>query len=58
MSEKLLFRERYGEAFWRAHHEAWRHSEFCVSAGKAAREDLAITPAASACASGIKSAND
>ena len=20
-------RERYGEAFWRAHHEAWRHSE-------------------------------
>jgi hypothetical protein len=27
MSDKLLSRERYGEAFWRAHHEAWRHSE-------------------------------
>ena len=21
-------RDRYGEAFWRAHHEAWLHSEF------------------------------
>ena len=21
-------RERYGEAFWRAHHEAWQQSEF------------------------------
>jgi len=28
MSDKLLSRERYGEAFWRAHHEAWRHSGF------------------------------
>jgi hypothetical protein len=27
MSDKLLSRKRYGEAFWRAHHEAWRHSE-------------------------------
>jgi hypothetical protein len=27
MSGKLLSRERYGEAFWRAHREAWRHSE-------------------------------
>jgi hypothetical protein len=27
MSDKLRSRERYGEAFWRAHHEAWRHSE-------------------------------
>jgi hypothetical protein len=22
-----LVRERYGEAFWRAHHEAWQQSE-------------------------------
>ncbi len=28
MSDKLLSRARYGEAFWRAHHEALRHSEF------------------------------
>jgi hypothetical protein len=27
MPDKLLSRERYGEAFWRAHQEAWRHSE-------------------------------
>ena len=27
MPDKLLTRERYGEAFWRKHHEAWRHSE-------------------------------
>jgi hypothetical protein len=27
MPDKVLSRERYGEAFWRAHHEAWRHSE-------------------------------
>ena len=27
MPDKLLSRERYGEVFWRAHHEAWRHSE-------------------------------
>src|ERR1700694_5084124 len=27
MSDKLRSRERYGETFWRAHHEAWRHSE-------------------------------
>jgi len=28
MPDKLLSRERYGEAFWRAHHEGWRHSAF------------------------------
>jgi transposase-like protein len=27
MSDKLVSRVRYGEAFWRAHHEAWRCSE-------------------------------
>jgi hypothetical protein len=27
MSDKLLSRARYGGAFWRAHHEALRHSE-------------------------------
>jgi hypothetical protein len=27
MSDKPLSRVRYGEAFWRAHHEAWRRSE-------------------------------
>src|SRR6202140_520512 len=27
MSDKLRSRERYGETFWRAPHEAWRHSE-------------------------------
>jgi hypothetical protein len=27
MSDKLLSREHYGEAFWRAHHEAWVQSE-------------------------------
>jgi hypothetical protein len=27
MSDKFLSRERYGEAFWRAHHEAWGRSE-------------------------------
>jgi hypothetical protein len=27
MSDELLSRARYGEAFWRAHHEAWRRSE-------------------------------
>ena len=27
MSDELLSRGRYGEAFWRAHHEAWRRSE-------------------------------
>jgi hypothetical protein len=27
MSDKSLSRLRYGEAFWRAHHEAWRRSE-------------------------------
>jgi hypothetical protein len=34
MSDKLLSREPYGEAFWRAHHEAWRHSEwYCEAQG-------------------------
>jgi len=27
MSDEILSRVRYGEAFWRAHHEAWRRSE-------------------------------
>ena len=27
MSDEMLSRVRYGEAFWRAHHEAWRRSE-------------------------------
>jgi hypothetical protein len=27
MSDKPLSRVRYGEAFWRAHHEAWRRCE-------------------------------
>ena len=27
MSDQLLSRARCGEAFWRAHHEAWRRSE-------------------------------
>src|SRR6266851_4990757 len=27
MSDEFLSRARYGEAFWRAHHEAWRRSE-------------------------------
>ena len=27
MSEEILSRVRYGEAFWRAHHETWRRSE-------------------------------
>jgi hypothetical protein len=27
MSDKLLSRERYSQAFWQAHHEVWRHRE-------------------------------
>jgi hypothetical protein len=27
MADEQLSRGRYGEAFWRAHHEAWRRSE-------------------------------
>ena len=27
MSDEFVSRTRYGEAFWRAHHEAWRRSE-------------------------------
>ena len=27
MADEILTRTRYGEAFWRAHHEAWRRSE-------------------------------
>jgi hypothetical protein len=38
MSDKPLSRVRYGEAFWRAHHEAWRRSklnqrEYCEAQG-------------------------
>jgi hypothetical protein len=27
VADEILTRSRYGEAFWRAHHEAWRRSE-------------------------------
>src|SRR5437870_596329 len=27
MADEILTRTRYGEAFWRAHHEAWCRSE-------------------------------
>ena len=27
MSDWISSRERYGEAFWRAHHEAWKRSD-------------------------------
>ena len=27
MADESLSRARYGEAFWRAHHEAWRRSD-------------------------------
>lgn len=38
MSDEVLPRTRYGEAFWRAHHEAWRRSdlnqrEYCEAQG-------------------------
>src|SRR6266511_423973 len=33
MSEEMHSRVRYGEAFWRAHHEAWRRSELRVLRG-------------------------
>jgi Transposase len=38
MPDKPLSRARYGEAFWRAHHEAWRRSdlnqrEYCEAQG-------------------------
>jgi len=38
MAEGGSSRERYGEAFWRAHHEAWRQSdlnqrEYCEAQG-------------------------
>jgi hypothetical protein len=38
MADKLLSRERYGEAFWRKHHEAWQQSalnqrEYCEAHG-------------------------
>jgi len=38
MVDKSLSRVRYGEAFWRAHHEAWRRSElnqreYCAAQG-------------------------
>jgi hypothetical protein len=42
MTDKLLSRARYGEAFWRAHHEALRHSElnqreYCEAQGDSAQ---------------------
>jgi hypothetical protein len=38
MADENRFRVRYGEAFWRAHHEAWRRSdlnqrEYCEAHG-------------------------
>ena len=38
MSDWITSRERYGEAFWRAHHEAWQQSvlnqrEYCEAHG-------------------------
>src|SRR5258708_11609997 len=38
MADGERSRERYGEAFWRAHHEAWRQSdlnqrEYCEAQG-------------------------
>ena len=38
MSDWIASRERYGEAFWRAHHEAWRQGslnqrEYCEAHG-------------------------
>jgi hypothetical protein len=38
MSGEFVSRARYGEAFWRAHHEAWRRSdlnqrEYCEAQG-------------------------
>ena len=38
MPEKFRTRERYGEAFWRKHHEAWQQSalnqrEYCEAQG-------------------------
>jgi hypothetical protein len=38
MADESLSRARYGEAFWRAHHEAWRRSdlnqrEYCEAQG-------------------------
>ena len=38
MADESLSRARYGEAFWRAHHEAWRGSdlnqrEYCEAQG-------------------------
>ena len=38
MADRVWSRERYGEAFWRAHHEAWRQSdlnqrEYCEAQG-------------------------
>jgi hypothetical protein len=44
MSDEILSRARYGEAFWRAHHEAWRRSElnqreYCEARGTWPRLD-------------------
>jgi hypothetical protein len=38
MAVNVVPRARYGEAFWRAHHEAWKRSElnqrqYCASQG-------------------------
>ena len=41
MADEHRARARYGEAFWRAHHEAWKRSdlnqrEYCEAAGHSA----------------------
>jgi hypothetical protein len=38
MADEHQLRQRYGEAFWRAHHEAWKRSdlnqrEYCEAQG-------------------------
>jgi hypothetical protein len=33
MSKEIGSRVRYGEAFWRAHHEAWQQSAFARHTG-------------------------
>jgi hypothetical protein len=34
MSDEIVSRTPYGEAFWRTHHEAWRRSELRQLAGE------------------------
>ena len=41
MADEILTRTRYGEAFWRAHHEAWCRSELNQREYCEAQGDLA-----------------